>query len=171
MATPNIVYKTLILYLLDCSSCPLSNLQISDFFLQEEYTDYFKVQEILAELVTSELVEEIKTHENTLYTLSSKGKETLGFSQDKINYTIKEDVKKFFKKNQLTIRYENSIYSDYRRLGPDLYQAELHIREEQTDRLAIAMTVHTKEQAEAICRNWKTSCDDVYATLMDKLLR
>lgn len=171
MAKPNTFYKTLILYLLDCSTCPLSNLQIVDFFLQEEYTDFFKVQEILAELVVLALVNEMKTHENTQYTLSDKGKETLQFSMDKINYQVKEDVKNFFKENQMNFRLENFVYSDYRRLGPDSYQVDLHIKEDATDMLAVSLHVHTKEQAEAICDNWKTSSDEVFSILMDNLLK
>ena len=35
----------------------------------------------------------------------------------------------------------------------------------------VIMDVTTKEQAEAICNNWKNSNEDVYAYLMDILLK
>ena len=35
----------------------------------------------------------------------------------------------------------------------------------------LTLTVKTKEQAEAICGNWSTSTDDVYAYLMDILMK
>ena len=47
MAEPFTIYKLTILYMLDKAGFPLSNTQISNFFLEKEYTDYFRVQELL----------------------------------------------------------------------------------------------------------------------------
>lgn len=35
----------------------------------------------------------------------------------------------------------------------------------------LTLTVHTKEQAEAICANWKDQTSEVYAYLMELLLK
>ena len=64
---------------------PLTNTQISNFFLSEEYTDYFRVQEVLGDLVDTNLIVAESTHSNTQYTLTAAGKETLGFFKDKSN--------------------------------------------------------------------------------------
>ena len=40
MAEPFTIYKLTILYMLDKAGFPLSNTQISNFFLEQEYTDY-----------------------------------------------------------------------------------------------------------------------------------
>ncbi|MBE5891065.1 MAG: DUF4364 family protein [Lachnospiraceae bacterium] len=171
MATPSTVYKTIILYMLDRSECPLSNLQIADFFLQEEYTDYFKVQEVLADLAQSGLITEQPTHEKTMYTLTDKGSETLFFSDDKLNHELKDDIRLFFEQNQMTFKNENSVISDYRRVGPESYCVQMRILSEKVEQLSINLNVHTKEQAEAICDNWKNSSDEVFALLMDTLLK
>lgn len=47
MAEPFTIYKLTILYMLDKAGFPLSNTQISNFFLEKEYTDYFRVQEVI----------------------------------------------------------------------------------------------------------------------------
>ena len=44
MAEPFTIYKLTILYMLSKAGFPLSNTQISNFFLEQEYTDYFRVQ-------------------------------------------------------------------------------------------------------------------------------
>ena len=49
---------------------PLTNTQISNFFLSEEYTDYFRVQEVLGDLVDTNLIVAESTHSNTQYTLN-----------------------------------------------------------------------------------------------------
>ena len=53
MAEPFTIYKLTILYMLDKAGFPLSNTQISNFFLEKEYTDYFRVQEVICLLYTS----------------------------------------------------------------------------------------------------------------------
>ena len=96
MAEPFTIYKLTILYMLDKAGFPLSNTQISNFFLEKEYTDYFRVQEVIGDLVNADLINFKSTHSNTQYTLTAAGKETLGFFKDKITDGIESDVKSFF---------------------------------------------------------------------------
>ena len=56
MAEPFTIYKLTILYMLDKAGFPLSNTQISNFFLEKEYTDYFRVQEVIGDLVNADLI-------------------------------------------------------------------------------------------------------------------
>ena len=42
--------------MLDKAGFPLSNTQISNFFLEKEYTDYFRVQEVIGDLVNADLI-------------------------------------------------------------------------------------------------------------------
>ena len=77
MAEPFTIYKLTILYMLNKAGFPLSNTQISNFFLDQEYTDYFRVQEVLGDLVDTELIQARSTHSNTQYSITAAGKETL----------------------------------------------------------------------------------------------
>ena len=113
MAEPFTIYKLTILYMLDKAGFPLTNTQISNFFLEQEYTDYFRVQEVIGDLVNADLINFESTHSNTQYTLTAAGRETLGFFKDKITDGIENDVKRFFEKNKLEFRQENFILADY----------------------------------------------------------
>ena len=101
MAEPFTIYKLTILFMLDKAGFPLTNTQISNFFLEQEYTDYFRVQEVIQDLTDAELIQFETTHSNTQYTLTAAGKETLGFFKEKITDGIESDVKKFFDENKL----------------------------------------------------------------------
>ena len=46
MAEPITIYKLTILNMLDKVDFPLTNTQISNFFLEQDYTDYFRVQQV-----------------------------------------------------------------------------------------------------------------------------
>lgn len=157
--------------MLDKAGFPLSNTQISNFFLEKEYTDYFRVQEVIGDLVNADLINFESTHSNTQYSLTAAGKETLGFFKDKITDGIESDVKSFFEDNKLEFKNENSILADYYKTTEHNYAVRCQVRSDSITMLDITFTVNTREQAEAICNNWKNQNEDVYAYLMDILLK
>ena len=171
MAEPFTIYKMTILYMLDKAGFPLSNTQISNFFLEKEYTDYFRVQEVIGDLVNADLIKFESTHSNTQYSLTAAGKETLGFFKDKITDGIESDVKGFFESNKLEFKQENSILADYYKTTGHKYAVRCQVRSEGSTVVDLTLTVSTKEQAEAICSNWKKQNEDVYEYLMDMLLK
>ena len=93
MAEPNTIYKITVLAMLEKVDFPLSNTQISNFFLEQDYTDYFTIQQIISGLIDSELIRSESTHNNTQYYITPSGQETLNFFQDKITPAIEEDLK------------------------------------------------------------------------------
>ena len=88
MAEPFTIYKLTILNMLDKVDFPLTNTQISNFFLEQDYTDYFRVQQVISDLVDADLIRTESTHSNTQYTITAAGKETLEFFKDKISDAI-----------------------------------------------------------------------------------
>lgn len=171
MAEPFTIYKLTILNMLDKVDFPLTNTQISNFFLEQEYTDYFRVQQVIGELVDAALISPESTHSNTQYRITDAGRETLGFFKDKISDAIEHDILSYFEKNKLELRNENSILADYYKTPSQDYAVRCQYRLKGTNIIDLTLTVKTKEQAEAICGNWSNSTDDVYAYLMDILMK
>ncbi len=170
MAEPFTIYKLTILYMLDKAGFPLSNTQISNFFLEHDYTDYFRVQEVIGNLVDSDLILSEATHSNTQYTLTSAGKETLGFFKDKITDAITQDVLEFFKANQMKLRQETSVIADYYKTTAQNYAVRCQFRADNKSLMDLTLSVTTKEQAEAICNNWKKQHEAVYMEIIEQLL-
>lgn len=171
MAEPFTIYKLTILNMLDKVDFPLSNTQISNFFLEQEYTDYFRVQQVLNDLVEANLIRTESTHNNTQYTITAAGKETLGFFKDKITDAIEHDILTYFEKNKLELRSVNSIIADYYKTPNQDYAVRCQFKAHGTNLIDLTLTVKTREQAEAICNNWKNQNEDVYAYLMDILMK
>ena len=67
MADLHTMYRVMILYMLNQVEYPLTNTQITNFILEKEYTNYFTVQEILSDLISSQLIPAESTHNNTRY--------------------------------------------------------------------------------------------------------
>lgn len=87
-----------------------------------------RVQEVIGDLVDANLIHAESTHSNTQYSLTSAGKETLGFFKDKLNDGIENDVQGFFEKNKLEFRQENSILADYYKTTNQKYAVRCQVR-------------------------------------------
>ena len=53
---PETLYKLMALYMLNKVNFPLTNSQLTQFFLDKEYTTYFTLQQVLSELCESNLI-------------------------------------------------------------------------------------------------------------------
>ena len=171
MAEPFTIYKLTILNMLDKVDFPLSNTQLTDFFLEHEYTDYFRVQQVISDLLDAELIRTESTHNNTHYYITAAGKETLNLLKDKISDAIELDIINYFAENKLELRNDNSIIADYYRTPNRDFAVRCQYRQKDTNLIDLTLTVKTKEQAEAICNNWKKQNEEVYLYLMAILMQ
>ena len=94
LSEPMTLYKLMILYMLKQVNFPLTNSQLSDFFLDHEYTTYFTLQQALNELLESGLIRKETLHNSSRYETTKEGEDTLGFFGKKISPAIIEDVYK-----------------------------------------------------------------------------
>ena len=157
--------------MLDKVDFPLSNTQLTNFFLEHEYTDYFRVQQVISDLLDAELIRTESTHNNTHYYITAAGKETLNLLKDKISDAIELDIINYFAENKLELRNDNSIIADYYRTPNRDFAVRCQYRQKDTNLIDLTLTVKTKEQAEAICNNWKKQNEEVYMYLMDILMK
>lgn len=157
--------------MLDKVDFPLSNTQLTNFFLEQEYTDYFRVQQVISDLLDAELIRTESTHNNTHYYITAAGKETLTLLKDKISDAIELDINNYFAQNKLELRNDNSIIADYYRTPNRDFAVRCQYRQKDTNLIDLTLSVQTKEQAEAICNNWKKQNEDVYMYLMDILMK
>ena len=171
MAEPSTIYKLIILYMLDKLDFPLTNTQISDFFLEKDYTTYFNIQQVLGNLVDSDLILTESTHNNTQYSITAAGRDTLTFFQDKISPEIENDIHHYFDAHQMEIKCENSLLADYYKTTRQDYAVRLQLKEKGVSRIDLTLSLPNKELAEAVCSNWRNSSEDVYTYLMDILIR
>ncbi|MEI3280079.1 MAG: DUF4364 family protein [Eubacterium ramulus] len=113
MADLHTMYRVMILYMLNQVEYPLTNTQITNFILEKEYTNSFTVQEILSDLISSQLITAESTHNNARYRITPYGQETFGFFHVKISDAIKEDIRTYFVEHDFDLKQETSVYADY----------------------------------------------------------
>ena len=104
MAEPNLIYKITILELLNRSGFPLSNSQITDFFLEGSLTDYFTAQQAISDDEEAGLILSKISHNNTTYSITDDGKKTLELFKEKISPALSKDINKYLKKKKIHIK-------------------------------------------------------------------
>ena len=85
LSEPMTLYKLMNLYMLKKVNFPLTNAQLTDFFLQHEYASYFTLQQALGELKDSGLIHAESTHSTTRYEITKEGEENLHFFESNIS--------------------------------------------------------------------------------------
>ena len=172
MAAPFTIYKLTILYMLKNAEFPLTNFQIVNFFLEREYTYYFRIEEALWDLEDTGLITSETTRTDTRYAISEAGEETLLAMRDKMNEEIIVDVQKFFSDNKFKLRKENLALADYYMTTNHEYAVHARIlSEKHYPIIDLTIQVLSKAQAEVICDNWKKQNEEVYSYLMDLLMQ
>ncbi len=164
------LYKLMVLYMLKKVNFPLSNAQMSDFFLNKEYTNYFTFQQVLNELLESNLIR-VETIRNTSrYEMTKEGEEVLYYFGNKISEAIVEDMNQFLKDNKFKLRNETGIVSDYYKSTEHDYVVHCEVREGKSVLLEVNVTVPGEEQASVMCDNWKNHSQEIYAYIMKNLM-
>ena len=73
LAEPMTLYKLMNLYMLHQVNFPLTNAQLSNFFLDREYTTYFTLQQALNELLDAGLVKKEPMRNSSRYEITKEG--------------------------------------------------------------------------------------------------
>ena len=166
------LYTLMILFMLDNLDFPLTNSQLSEFFVNHGYTSYFHLQQAINELVESEFVRAETIRNTTNYHLISSGKEALSMFHTQISEPIKNDILDYFAEKKYQLRKEVDITADYYPLKKKRgeYMVKTQIKEKGSLLLELNINVVSKEQAIAICDSWEKKSDAVYGKLMEMLL-
>lgn len=165
------LYKLIVLYMLDKVKFPLTEAQITDFILGKEYTTYFSLRQAISELIDADLMKVETFRNSSHYHITDEGRSTLEYFGNKISSSIVADIDEYLLTNQYSLLDEVSTTADYYKTTNNDYAVECKVREKNSDLISLMLTVPTKEQANAICNNWKIENQEIYSYLMDKLMK
>ncbi|MDE6847215.1 MAG: DUF4364 family protein [Lachnospiraceae bacterium] len=166
---PLTLYKLIVLYMLDRVTFPLTKAQVGNFILDREYTNFLTLQQIIAELIDADLVEARSNRNRTHLLITDEGRETLSFFENRINDSIKEEINTFFSENEMEMRNEVSILSDYYKAVSGEYEAHLLAKEKDVKIVEITLSVPDEDTASAICANWQKKNQDIYQYIIGQL--
>ena len=170
LSEPMTLYKLMNLYMLKQVNFPLTNAQLSNFFLDREYTTYFTLQQALNELLEAGLIKMETLHNSTRYEITKEGEETLEFFGKKISPAIISDMDEYLKENRFRMRNEVGLVSDFYKSTNQDYIVHCEVREGKTVLLNVSVSVPDKDQAEIMCNHWRDRSQEIYAYIMKSLM-
>lgn len=163
------LYKLIVLYMLDKVAFPLTQSQISEFILDKGYTNYLTLQQILSELTDNNLVTAHTTLNRTQLTITKEGKDSLKFFEGRIGEAIKNEIHDYFKEHAMELKNEVSVTSNYYKTINGEYEAALCAKDNDTLLVEIKLSVPTPQIASSICDNWNKKNQEVYQMLTKML--
>ncbi len=169
IGSTDLLYKLMVLYMLNRVSFPLTKAQISDFMLEKEYTNFLTLQTVFAELTADSFVTEETIRNRTLLTITEEGRQSLSFFGSRIGSSIKQDIEDYLAANKLRMRSETSVQGNYYQTATNEFVAELTAKEKETTIVSLTLTVPTEEMAEDVCNNWQTKNEEIYRYLTGSL--
>lgn len=165
----NVLYKLIILYMLDRVDFTLTHSQISNFVLDKRYTNWWTLQESIHELIDSEFVHVSTIRNSSHYKITDKGEEALSLFENRIPHAIKQDILDFFEKQKINLKNESEIFSDYEINEMNEYTVTCIIKDRKETLIDLKLNVPTKADAIAICDNWRGKSTLVYDFLINQL--
>jgi hypothetical protein len=166
-------YKLMILRILDQTDYPLTDSQLSEFFVSHEYVDYFQFRRAISELLDSEYLSRETVRNMTRYHVTPAGKEALGFFDYKIPYLWLKDILSWLEENSFELRREVEVSADYypvKKGWRTEYMVKGCIREKGEILMDLTLNVVSKDQAVRICDHWQEKSNEVYGSLMNLLV-
>ena len=165
-------HKLIILHLLQKMGIALSNSEICQFLLEKNYMDYFSVQQYLAELVDAGWLEKSREQNHTRYTLTDEGEETVNYFLNHISEHAKTEINTYVQENSKRIRAEYAVTANYFPEINDDFLVKCGLNDDNGNVLMeVSVSVVSKQQALAICRNWRKNVSHLYGSILTSLVK
>lgn len=163
------LYKLIILYILDRMDFPITNTELTRFILEKEYCNYLTIQQTLEDLIEDNYVEVEHSHNSYLYRITPSGKETLSFFYTRISVAIRDDIDAYLSEKEYQLREMVSTTADYYEAKKNEFVVELRVVERDSELVHINLLVTSAAEADMICSRWKECSADVYGYLISTL--
>ena len=162
--------KLLMLYVLKSIKNPISNTQLTEIILENNFINYFTFQQYLSELEDSEFVEYSEANDKKLLVLTKKGDNVLSLFKDRLSQSKISIIDEYIKDKLELIKKELDIQGDYTIGNNDSFIVNLKAVENQALLLELKLSVPSKKQAVDICAKWKENPSEIYHNIINLLI-
>lgn len=162
--------KVLILYLLDQINSDITNDGLFKIVSSINELNYFYFQQFLTDLVESKLVGSYTKDEETVFKITSEGKNALSLTKDLLPGILKLKADNIFKKELASIAEESSISAEYIPKSENDFTVKCKIVENNDTIFEVKVFAGSMDRAKAITDNWKNNANEIYPKILNILL-
>ena len=161
--------KLLVLYVIQSLKQPISKTQLTEIILENNFINYFTLQQYISELESSEFVGYVEKNNKKLITITKKGENVLSFFNERISPIKRDIIDNYISKTIDNIKKELTIHSDYTIEKNNSFIVDLKALEDEILLIDLKISVQTKNQASNLCERWKENPSDIYTKIVQVL--
>ncbi len=158
--------KILILFLVDKMEVPISDNKLTEFILDSNYMNIFRLRECLHELEESKHIEKTTDNSTARYFITAAGMQALDHFHKQLPTVIRNNIIKFVEENRSAIRRDYEITTN---VFPE-NNGEFIVRCGAYDNgdmlMELNITVYSHRDARIICDNWKNNVNSIFNTII-----
>ncbi|AWI06948.1 DUF4364 family protein [Clostridium drakei] len=162
--------KLLLLFIFKKIKFPVSNNQITQIILENNFINYFTLQQYLNELLSSNFLkytDETGTHR---IVITEKGIKVLSLFENRISQDKINAVDDYLNKEIKNIKKEVTITADYTLGKKDNFIVNLKAVENDSILIDIKLNVGSNKDAKDLCHKWKNNSSELYNKIIQLLI-
>ncbi len=166
------INKLIILFVFDKMETALSERTVVETCTSvNSWLNYMDCMDLLPRLVDDGFLCKISSSDDeTLYTMTSDGRESLNSFYITIPKSIRDEITAFIKKNSGKLRNRQECKSDYFQNVDGTYTVYLKILAPVQPMLELKFVVPDKKTAQNIYKNWECKASDLYSAIYETLV-
>lgn len=161
--------KLLVLYVTNSLKHPITNTQLTEIILENNFINYFTLQQYISELIASDFLRYESVNDKNLIRITEKGANALSFFSDRISSIKKKIIDDYLLSIKDSIKKELTIHSDYTIGKDNSFIVDLQALENDNLLISLKVSVPSKKQAISLCNRWKGNPSDIYNKIMNSL--
>ena len=163
--------KLKILYIFKTLNIPINDIDLTKFILENNYMDYFTLQELLRELKVDCFidVELVQTEES--YILTDLGSESVDMFINKIPQTFKDEISLSFKSLRREVEKSRELFAHFFQRKDKDYTVILQAFEDTVTVFSLSVNVPTEKLAKKIVDKWEKHPEKIYSEIINIIMR
>ena len=164
------INKLIILFVFDKMESALSERTIVDMCSSSNtWMGYMDCVNIIHKLIDDNFICIVNEDEDTLYTITPDGRESLANFYINIPKSVREEISQCVKKNSARYRNRQECRSDYYQNVDGTFTVALKILAPVQPLLDLKFVVPDKKTSKAIYKKWEEKAADLYAVIYENL--
>lgn len=162
--------KLLLLYIFEKLEIPITNAEITQIILENNFINYFTLQQYLAELISSKFLMYTDNESDRRIELTEKGYKVLSLFENRISKNKKEATDVYLAEKSEKIKEDVTVTSEYTIENNNNFIVNLKAYENSSVLIDIKLNVASNKQARALCAKWKTDSSKLYGKIIEFLI-
>jgi len=160
--------KLKLLYILNYINIPLTNIEITNHILENNYMDYFSLQQILGDLCDSKFIKLNSKNGNEYYSISEAGMAALEMFGEKLPGYFTNEISNNFSYLKKELKKQRELIGHYYKRN-DEYIVSLQVMENESVIFNLSVSVPTEILAKNICKKWDSNPEEIFGSIIKTL--